>query len=256
MGTCVAATYAQRWQLQSYDAGYRVFEVDAVGNNPTTIAPLLKNPDAYLAYLNTITNNSLYGNPGILDLKTFYINAEWRKTHALSRFWKKYTLQTGLLLTSTISQQAGGIGEETFSLADTVGHRNIYSLVKKQQFLGINAGVNRRFLISRKFQFLIGFHAQGSVAIVHHYEPTWDSTTYGAGSTPTTHIIHMANLEGKHFFQWQLMIPLGLEYALFKQRLFIRLEADAGIVGGRFRPGHHRLDEAHGVGIWLMYALR
>ena len=96
---------AQEWKIISFNLGYRIFEVKAVGNNPTTIVPLLKDPGAYQTYLSSITYNSLYGNPEILQQRTLYVNTEWQKDSTLSGFWKKYTIHTGLLLTTRISRK-------------------------------------------------------------------------------------------------------------------------------------------------------
>ncbi len=52
------------------------------------------------------------------------------------------------------------------------------------------------------------------------------------------------------------MIPLGLEFDLHKKQFFIRLEADAGIIGSRYRPKSYNYKEALGAGLWLIYHLR
>jgi hypothetical protein len=245
---------AQEWKIKSYNLGYRIFEINAVGNNPTTIASLLKEPAAYQRYLSSITSNTLYGNPQILQLHTFYVNTEWQKDRALLRFWKKYTVHTGLLLTTRIKQDAGAIGDENyFSSSDTVMNRNLYSLTKNQQFFGANAGVNRRFVISKKLNFMTGLHAQGSFALVHNYKQRWDSSTYTQSGGWNTKTTQLHNLKGKNFFQWQLMVPLGLEYEFLKKQFFIRFELDAGIVGSRYRPKNFSAKEAHGAGLWLVY---
>jgi hypothetical protein len=244
---------AQEWKIKSYNFGYRIFEVNAVGNNPTTIAPLLKEQANYQSYLNTIEYNSLYGNPGIMKLQTFYVNAEWQKTNSLSRFWRKYALQAGLLLSTKITMDAGAIGEETYlSSSDTVRHRNMYSLMKNQKFFGANAGVNRRFPISKRLKFMMGVHAQGSFAIVHNYQQRWDSSTFTPSSGWNTKTSGLPDLKGKNFFQWQIMVPLGLEYEL-KERLLIRFELDAGLIGSRFRSKDLAAKEANGAGIWIIY---
>ncbi len=245
---------AQEWKIKSYNVGYRIFEINAVGNNPISIAPLLKDQASYKAYLNTITTSSLYGIPGPIPLHTLYINAEWQKDNSLMRFWKKYTVQAGLLLTTRIRRDAGSIGDETYLLLpDTAIYRNLYTPTQNQQFIGGNVGVNRRFILSKKLKFLTGLHAQGSFAIVHNYQQRWDSSTYiinGGRSTKTT---YMPNLKGKNFFQWQILVPLGLEYEFKKEQFFIRLELNAGIIGSRYRPKGFAAREAHCVGIWLIY---
>jgi hypothetical protein len=255
LGTVLSnAVNAQQWRIKSYNTGYRIFEISAVGNNPITIIPLLKDPVAYESFLNTITINSLSGNPEITPYKTFYINAEFKKDSALSRFWEKHSLQGGLHFTTRISQYAGAVANEEYFLSpDTVFYRDTYSLVKFQQFLGVNIGLNRRFNISQRLSFLIGLHAQGSFAIIHHYQQRWDSSVYtptGGWDTKTT---HLPNLKGKNFFQWQIMMPLGLEYEFKKEKFLVRLELNAGVVGSRYRPKNFAASEAHGIGIWLIY---
>jgi hypothetical protein len=249
-----SGAFAQAWRIKNYSAGYRIFEVTSVGNNPYTITPLLKDPVAYQNYINTITVNSLYGNPQIMGLQTMYMNAEFQKDSALGRFWKKTTIQAGLLFTKRIRQSAGAIGDENFVTSpDTVLYRNMYSLTKNQQFFGANLVLNRRFAISKNFKFLTGIHAQGSVALVHHYQQSWDSSTYKLGGIRNTKTTYMPDLKGKNFFQWQLMVPLGLEYEFVKEQFFIRFELAAGIIGSDYRPKYSSAKEAHGAGIWLVY---
>lgn len=245
---------AQEWKIKSYNIGYRIFEVNSVGNNPTTIAPLLKEPAAYQRYLNTITNNTLHGNPGVLPLRIMYINGEWQKDNPLLRFWKKYTLQAGLLLTERIRQGAGAIGEQDVRFSpDTVIHMNMYSLTKIQQFFGANAGLNRRFTVSKKFRFLLGIQAQGSFALVHRYQQRWDSSRYTPSGGWTNKRSQLPDLKGKNFFEWQVMIPLGLEYAFNQEKFCIRFELEPGIIGSRYRRKSITAREAHGAGLWLAY---
>jgi|688.fasta_scaffold25335_14 hypothetical protein len=249
-----SGAFAQAWRIKNYSAGYKIFEVTSVGNNPYTITPLLKDPVAYQNYINTITVNNFNGNPQIMRLHTIYVNAEFQKDSALSRFWKKTTIQAGVLLTTRIRQGAGAIGDESFvSSPDTVLFRNMYSLTKNQQFFGANLGLNRRFAISKKLSFLTGLHAQGSFALVHYYQQQWDSTTFKPGVGRNNKTTNLPNIKGKNFFQWQVLVPLGLEYEFVKERFFIRMELAVGIIGSDYRPKYSSAKEAHGAGIWLVY---
>jgi hypothetical protein len=244
---------AQKLRLKDYSVGYRIFEIDAVGNNPTTISPLLKEPVAYDNYFANIKYNSLWGNPEILHLNTFYVNAEWYRHESASRFWKKHTIQAGLLLTSKITKWAGAVADERYYSPDTISHVYKYSVTQNLQFFGANAGVNRRFTISKKLEFIAGLQAQGSFALVHRFRQQWDSSAYTPGSGWKTNNTQLPNIKGKNFFQWQVMVPLGLEYALYKKKFFIRLEVNAGIVGSKYRPKTASYKEAHGAGIWFIY---
>lgn len=244
---------AQNWKVRNYSIGYRIFEINSIDNNPFSIAKLLKDPLTYQNYLSNIRYNSFYGNPQVVQLHTGYINIEWFKDASLSRFWKKYTIQTGLLATGGITRGAGAIGEENFNPADTSAEINMYSLTRKQQFFGLNAGLNRRFNISKKLRFFTGFHTQGSFSLVHYYKQQWDSSTYTPATGRKTGTTKLPDLKGRNYFQWQLMIPLGLEYELYKKRFFIRVEVDAGIAANRYVARGFANREAHGAGVWLIY---
>jgi hypothetical protein len=157
-------------------------------------------------------------------------------------------------LTTRIRQGAGAIGNESFPIPpDNVKIQNLYSLTKNQQFLGANFGLNRRFKISNSLSFLTGLHAQGSFAITHYYQQRWDSSTFTPTSGLSTKTTTMPELKGVNFFQWQVLVPLGLEYEISKNHLFIRFELNLGIVGSQYRPKDYAAKEAHGLGIWLLY---
>jgi hypothetical protein len=186
---------SQKLTTRDYSFTYRVFEMNSAGNNPTTISPFLKNPSAYQDFLKTVNYNSLYGNPGVQQLHTFYLTVEWKVDSAVTQFWKKHTLQAGLQFTGRISQEAGALAYESwYSSTDPVLHNYNYSLTKNQQFLGAHMGINRRLNLSKRLKLFYGLHAQGSFAIAHFYQQRWDSGTFVPGrgwETRTTHLPHL-----------------------------------------------------------------
>lgn len=250
----IQSVNGQKLKLDNYGIAFRLFEMNSTGNNPLTIEELLKDPASYKKYLNSLTFNSLYGNPGIQYPQTLYLTTEWKVETPLSRFWKKHTLQAGLLLTNKIRQETGALANQysTYS-QDSAFHEHKYSLRKEQQFLGLQLGINRRYNLSKKLNLFSGFQVQGSFALIHRYYQQLDSSTYtpSTGWVRTTN--HLPALKGKTFFQWQAMIPVGLEYAIRPQELFVRMELIAGMVGGKDRPRTFAAREAHGVGVSLTY---
>ena len=250
--TCTANS--QKIEIKNFSIGYRVFEINPVGNSPVTITPLLKDPVAYQNFLKTINYNNLYGNPSIQQLHTFYISTELQVDSPVSRFWKNYTLQAGIHLTIRLVQSVGALADQHYTyLPDTVLHDNRYSIVKNQQFFGGQAGINRRFNISKKLKAVAGLHVQGSFALVHYYQKQWDSSTYSSSQGWKKHVTSLPNMHGINFFQWQAMLPLGLEYPIYQRKLFVRLEFCIGIVGGRYRPKTFSANEAHGAGISIIF---
>ncbi len=243
----------QHLKIRDYSAGYRVFWVDAVGNNPTTITPFLKDPASYQRFLNSMQYNSLSGNPGIESFRNYYVSAEWYKSSAASRFWKHHTIQTGLLISNKLVKDNMVIGNEdvVFSPSDTIFYRDLYSVVQKEQFLGATIGLNRRIRISNRFTFLAGFSLQGSFAFLHNYQQQWDSSRYSRQQGWQAKTTQLPDLKGKNFFRWQAMIPLGIEMNIYRKIFFIRLEVDAGIIGDRYRSSYQK--EGHGAGVWFTY---
>jgi len=245
---------SQKPGIKNFSIGCRIFELNSVGNNPTTIAPQLKNPVAYQNFLSTINYNNLYGNPGIQQLHTFYLSTELQVDSPVARFWKKHTLQAGIHVTSKLTKSAGSLADQHYTyLPDTVMHDNRYSVSKNQQFFGGQAGINRRFNISKRLKAVAGLHIQGSFAIVHYYQQQWDSSTYSPSNGWKTHVTLLPNIQGKKFFQWQAMLPLGLAYPIYQCKLFLRLELYIGIVGGRYRPKYLSANEAHGAGLSIVF---
>src|SRR5688500_14155691 len=92
----------QRYPLRvkTWGIGGRLFELNAIGNNLYTLGYLLTDPEPYLDFLDSQSFNSLYGSPGVQVVYHFHLLAEFHKENPNSRFWKKYSLQTGLFLTS------------------------------------------------------------------------------------------------------------------------------------------------------------
>jgi hypothetical protein len=246
---------AQKLKLHNLSLGYRSFEVKNYGTNPFTAINYLEDPYAYSSFINNITYNTLYGNPGITNLKTFYFSTEWKLDAPESRFWKKHTIQAGLLLTNRIKTGAGSLENkfDTYS-PDRVINTHKYTLNKQEQFLGLQLGLNRRFKLGKQLQFVTGFHAQGSYSIIHKYTQSLDTLTYNTVSgIRETKSTLLSDLKGKNVFQWQAMIPIGLELEVEKTGISVKLELLFGIVGSKFRQSTFAEREAHGFGFSLMY---
>jgi hypothetical protein len=243
----------QALKITRYNAGCRTFEIDGVGNNPLTIAPLLKNPTAYQNYIHNIQYSGIFGNPGTQILRDYYMNVEWQRNPSESRFWKKHSLQTGFFVSSQLVKDKMGFENERYVVApgDTAFYQDQYFVAQEQQFIGANIGLNKRARISNKLQFLTGVYIQGGFAFVHKYSHLWDSSVF-RNQTWTSKITVLPSFEGKNFFQWQGMIPLGLEMDVYHKMIFLRMELDIGIVQDRYRNTPSK-KEAHGFGCWLVY---
>jgi hypothetical protein len=115
-------------------------------------------------------------------------------------------------------------------------------------------GLNRRALISNTLTFLTGFQFQGSLAVLHRYNQQWDSSVYHK-QTWTTKTTELPQLQGKNYFQWQLLLPLALEVNAYKHELFFRAEFNLGFTVDRYRQSS-TTRETDGVSFWVVYQPR
>lgn len=254
---------AQGLRLKNYNVGYRVFEIQSIGGTPLTLGRFLQDPYTYQQYVDGIPYTSLAGGGGAIQrVPMYYLTAEFNKPTATSNFWRNHTVQAGVVLSKQIELTGLSIGNEKFLPSpsnpnDYTYYTNAYSLIQQQRFLGATLGVNRRFRLVNRLQFLAGLHGQASVALLHSYKQQWDSTTLVIQNSQVvrreTQTSQLPALQGKEYFQWQLFIPLGVEVAVYKQEVFVRLEANLGLRGNAFTGKDLASLEAHGLGLWLTY---
>lgn len=240
-----------RLKLKSYSIGYRIFELNTAVGEPRTLVPLMKNPVAYRNFINTLQHNSITGNGGYGAFHNVFINAEVVKNSPESRFWKKHAVQSGVFISNRLVSE-GSTLENRHVSPDTTFYYDRYRLKQHLQFLGLNAGLNRRSRLSNKLQFVVGLHLQGAVAVVHSYQHHLDSSTFKSGRGWQSNITQLADAKGTCFLQWQAFVPLGLEIAVYKRQIFIRADFNAGVVGRSYRTNGLRFQESHGGGLWVI----
>ena len=240
--------------VKRLSAGYRISEIDAIGTNPFTISPLLKDPTTYNEFLSNFVYNGYGGTPAPQTVHTVYLNAELYKNRR-SGFWKHIYLQGGLFITNKLSIEAGGLDHSY--LQDSTIHNTTYSLYHNTQYSGINLGINRTTKITKRFNSTIGLQVQGSIALIHNYQQHLDSSQLKLSDTnwETLYSQQLPTMQGKHYFQWQIMLPLGIEYEVWKQRLTIRAEIAPAYVHCRYRGKSFATSEAHSAGLWFIYNL-
>ena len=240
--------------IKKLSGGYRISEIDAIGTNPLDISPLLKDPTGYNQFLNQFIYNGYGGNPGPQTVHTFYINAELYKNRRYG-FWKYAYLHTGLFVTNNLHTNAGGL--DNSYLQDSTLYNIIYSLRHNTLYFGINLGINRTTKLANRLQSTIGLEVQGGVALIHNYQPHIDSSVLRASTThwETIYSQQLLTMQGKHYFQWQIALPLGIEYEVWKQTLTIRAEVSPAYVHCRYRNKSFAGGEAHFAGLWLFYNL-
>lgn len=158
--------HAQKgFYIKKLSAGYRISEIDAIGTNPFTISPLLKDPTAYNEFLSNFIYNGYGGSSGPQTVHTFYINAEVYKNRRYG-FWKHFYLQTGLFITNQLPTTAGGL-EHIYLQDSTVNNitysKTTYSLKHNTQYFGINLGINRTTKLAKRLNSTIGLQVQGAL---------------------------------------------------------------------------------------------
>jgi hypothetical protein len=245
---------SQAFSLRNYTISYRWFEANAFGNNPTTVGPLLKDQAAYDRQFKTITWNALAGDPGISDLHTIYLGADWKVNRQDSRFWKKTSIQTAIEFTTPVKGGAGNVSNSSFGYSDTSKHYDYrYELARQRQYAGLMLGLLKRSRMSNRFNFTWGVNTQLSLCIAHVYHQQFDTVTYTPATGWVSRVTKLPDLKGKNFLQWQAYVPLGIEFLAYKDILSIRAEFLAGVVGNRFMGRGYDAREANGFGLSVSY---
>ena len=252
--------YSQNgFYFKKLSAGYRISEIEAIGRNPFEVSPLLRDARNYDQFLHEFTYNSYGGSPGPQTVHTFYVNAELYKTHGYG-FSEHFYLQTGLFITNQLHTTAGDL--ENIYLQDSTPDnitysKTTYSLYHYTQYFGINLGINRTTKLAKRLQSTIGLEVQGSVALKHNYKQFLDSSLLRLSVGHYETVIHkqLPTLQGRHYFQWQIMLPLGIEYEIWKQKFTIRAEVAPAYVHCRYRNKSFAAGEAHSAGLWFIYNL-
>src|SRR5687768_10368044 len=129
---CAGLSYdlcAQQFKVRSYSVGYRLFEMEDYGNNPFNISPILKDPQAYTNYLNTIRYTVFSANPAPVRLNMFYFNAEFHKSGSTGKFWKNHKLQAGFVLSTRRKTLVGSLDTRQYVTSpDTAVYDDSYTL--------------------------------------------------------------------------------------------------------------------------------
>lgn len=247
--------HAQKgFYIKKLSVGYRISEIDAIGTNPFTISPLLKDPGSYNQFLNQFIYNGYGGSPGPQTIHTFFINVELYKNRRYG-FWRHTYLQTGLFMTNNLHTTAGSL--DNSYLQDSTIYNTTYSLKHNTRYFGINLGINRTTKLAKRLQSTIGLEVQGGFALIHNYQPHIESRLLRPSAThpETIYSRQLLTMQGKHYFQWQIMLPLGIEYEMWKQKLAIRVELVPAYVHCQYRNKSFAAGEAHAAGLRLIYTL-
>jgi hypothetical protein len=245
---------AQSISLRNYTISYRWFQMNAFGNNPTTVGPLMKDEAAYERQFKTITWNALAGAPGIHDLHTIYLGADWKVNRKDSRFWKKVSIQTSIEFTQRIKDAAGNVSNNSAGYSDTTKRYDYqYTLSRQRQYAGLMVGLLKRSKLGNRFNFTWGLNTQLSVCIAHIYHQEYDTVTYTQSTGWQTKVTKLPDLKAKNILQWQVYVPLGLEFLAYKDVLSVRAEFLIGFVGNRFIPHTYGSRESNGFGFSVSY---
>lgn len=244
----------QLLKIKDYGFSYRIYESSLIGNNPMTLHKFIKDPYSYNNLLNQINYNSIYGNPGIINLKTFYLFSRFVINNPESKFWRKNNFQLGLFATQKVTESSGGFSNNfaTYS-PDTVFHTHSWMLTRNIQHFGIQAGLNRCLNNPMKeVKLYSGILIQGGLALMNNYDNSFDTATFSSRQGWQHQIKKLPDIKGKNYFQWQLMIPFGIEFPIIQRKIYIRADVNAGITGNSIT---NTFDGAHGIGAAIIYKI-
>lgn len=239
-------SYAQKLSIQSLQLGYRMYDIGQ-GITPYTIPKFIKEPEAYQTMIDSYETDGYSGGGLRSAPKQYYINIELGNKD--SKFWSKYSLQTGLSIGSRLSSRTA-LNNLKVNYADESYVQEYYYFTQNQRFVGTNLGLRRRFGLSKNFNFLVGIETEVRFSVEHNYtqqkESIFSSNLSEGGITYQT----LRSFKGKQIIQGHVMLPIGFEFA--HKSISLRAEGFIGFLDDRFRSDYGYYEHA-GLSFWLGY---
>ena len=244
---CVQSlSLAQKLSVQSVQLGYRMYDIGQ-GITPYTIPKFIKEPEAYQNMIDSYETDG-YSAGGLRSVpKQYYINVELGNKE--SKFWSKYSLQTGVSIGSRLSSKTA-LSNLKVNYADQSYVQEHYYFTQNQRFVGANLGLRRRFGLLKNFNFLVGLETEARVSVEHNYtqqkESLFSSSVSEGGITYQT----LRSFEGKQIVQAHIMLPVGFEFAY--KSISLRTEGFIGFLNDRFSSDYGYYEHA-GLSFWVGY---
>jgi hypothetical protein len=238
--------YAQKFSIQSVQFGYRIYEMNPVGNNPYTIPELLKDPEAYQEMISQYEVDGFNGGAGIQVPKQYYINVELGNKD--SKFWSKHSLQAGFFVGSQLFKRMS-LTNTDVNHADSSYVTEYYYFTQNQRFVGLNLGLRRRITLSKNFNFMIGLEAEGRATVQHNYTQQKESIFLSNTDSEITYQ-NLPSFKGKMITQGHVMLPFGFEFV--HKSISLRAEGFIGILDDKYRSSI-MMKEGHGLSFWIGY---
>lgn len=251
-----SVSHAQKGlQLRNLGIGYSIGELDLIGNNPNTLVSFMKDPGSYHSYINNHQFDEVEGNPVIHALGFLNLTAEFHKPGSDSRFWRKFTVEGGLSISSRIYESAGAMTHNTYETSPGYVHRyEKLSIVRNQRFAAVNLALYRKFRFSDRLTGSIGFRYQPGILITNRYEASWDTAVYTPSAGLISRVTTLPDFRGKTYFQTQLMLPINIEWQVVPSTLAVRLQLSPGLIYNKYKRNDFASSEFHTAGVSVLYS--
>jgi hypothetical protein len=238
--------YAQKLSIQSVQFGYRMYEMGQ-GFTPYTISEFVKEPEAYNEMISQYETDGYSAGGGILVPKHYYFNVELGNKE--SKFWSKYSLQTGISIGSRLSNKTA-LSNLRVNYADQSYVQEYYFFTQNQRFVGVNLGLRRRIGLSKSFNFLVGLETEARFSVEHNYTQQKQSIFSSSINEGGITYENLRSFEGKQIIQGHIMLPIGFEFV--HKSISLRAEGFFGLLDDRFRSTYGYYEHA-GLSFWLGY---
>jgi|GEM_PF-1696231 len=246
---------AQKIFLKSYQLGYTITDRDPFRNNPSNLAPLLKNQAEYISLINSINHNGIYGNPAIEKIKSISFAIELSKNNLHSFFWKHFTISLGAGISGKIRKDGMGLNNRNVFNYDTLNHRKIEStlwITNFSQQINFTGGLNYKVKIFNGVRFTTGIIFQPNLTLNNCFDMQIDSIFFKKNTGIIIKNGNITTMEGVPVFSFNLYIPAGVEVDVYKQQFFIQSTFNAGFLFSRYYLDQNK-KEANGFGFSLIY---
>lgn len=251
-------TYSQK--ISEISIGANFFETKSYGNNPFTIASLMRDPLSYTNYISSFQHDAWGGTGGFYSLqKNISLGASF-KLNGNERWKRKLLFQTALTIGLQESHSTGSLSKRYF-LDPTPGiSQRIFEellVSETRNYLGMSLGALYIFNENKKVSFFAGIQYLHQFSVVHSYTSSVQKLTFtslnGNPETMQTSTYDQNRYwKGKTYSNSRLFVPFGLQFKVANNYI-LRPTLHLGIF---LPPKPFRvIDESHGFGIHFIKKL-
>lgn len=252
---CEAGAQDSGLRLRTAGAGMQAHRMNLPLNHVYLVDYHMKDPDGYMDYINQISMMSDEGHDNRHLLKEFVFTAEFCKPGSSSRFWKHYTVEAGLAISTRVDKFIGAFERFDAEILPTelVQQFTEYRISRRQRYAGVSLTLYRKFRLSPRLTSYIGLRAQPGLAISNTFKSDWHAYIYRNYQYSESTDLRAQDWKGRNYYQGQATVPIGLEWESKSMPMAFRMNLSAGVMTINLHERSFLSQYIYGAGFSVLY---